>query len=180
MNKILNIILLYKRKSYSGELLNFQINERKNKYVIEIENNAIIDFFLSDKKLSEFILLDIFQRKKEDFLSLKILFSFKYDFLEYINNYQEQIIKIISKNTYQFAKYLLTLDTLGTKNNIDLENKLIISLSSLLIKNNIYLEEVSNNLRYYPDDFILNNKNKIKKNYSKLCFIFNNKSILLF
>ena len=153
---ILNIIFIFKKQNYSGIYENNQsINSSK------IEEEAKVKFYLSDKKLSEYILLDIFQRKKNDINALKIIFSFKYDFCDYIDSFQIQINNLISEYNYNFqlSTYLLTLDTLENNLNKEYENKIIIRLTNLLFKNHIFL---------YKDP-----KLKIKQNnYFKLNFLF--------
>ena len=159
IKEILNVILIYNKQNYSEESEDVEQKESKDNYFLEIKERAEIDFFLLDKKLCEYILLDIFQRKKEDLLSLKILFSFKYDFIEYIDSYQEQVINIIKNNEYEFTKYLLN-SPIFEKNDSSLESKLIISLATLLEKNNMKLS------------LFKKDNNYSKKNFLKLCFLF--------
>ena len=151
IKQIFNIIKNYKMENYNG----------KYEYLIMMEDFSF-EFILSDKKLCEYCLLDIFQRNKEDFLALKIVFSFKYDFCEFIDSYQEQIINLISIYNKEFSLYLLSLETLEKNNNKALENKLIIILANLFLKN--------------KELFCFYNEYIRKKNYSKFCFLFNESS----
>ena len=153
IKELLNIIYIYKKENYSGTY------ENKNESLSEIEEEAKVNFILLDNKLSEYTLLDNFQRNKNDVLALKIVFSFKYDFCEYIHIYQEQIMILMKDNLMKFSKYLLNLDTLENNFNKGLENKLIKLLIDLLPKNNLLLG--------YNKSF------KIKKNnYLKLYFLY--------
>jgi len=68
-------------------------------------------------------------------LALKILFSFKYDFCDFIDKNSEEIIKCINNNKDIISYYLLSLDILENNSNIDLQYKII----SWLIKFGIFL-----------------------------------------
>ena len=58
-------------------------------------------------------------------LALKILFSFKYGFCDFIDKNSEEIIKCINNNKDIISYYLLSLDILENNSNIDLQYKII-------------------------------------------------------
>ena len=65
IKELLNIIYIYKKENYSGTF--------ENEILSEIEEDAKVNFILSDNKLSEYTLLDNFQReKKEIFIIISI------------------------------------------------------------------------------------------------------------
>ena len=169
---ILEKIKLYVKDKYE----NIQENNEKENYKYnydyfqsikiykkDTENKIKLEFILSDKSLCEVILSDIFQREDNDddeILSLKILFSFKYDFSNIIDKNNEKIRNYINKNNNKITDYLLSLDILDNNSNIDLQYKII----SRLIKFGIDL--------FYRK--YLYKLESIKKNNSlKLSFILN-------
>ena len=104
-----------------------RIYENINKYDYkssDIEKEEL-EFILIDKALCEVILSDIFQRKNNMILALKILFSFKYGFCDFIDKNSEEIIKCINNNKDIISYYLLSLDILENNSNIDLQYKII-------------------------------------------------------
>ena len=153
---ILEKIKLYGNRIYENKYEN-------NQYVyksFDIEK-VELEFILIDKALCEVILSDIFERKNNLILAVKILFSFKYDFCDFIDKNSEAIIKCINNNNDVITYYLLSLDILDNNSNIDLQYKII----SRLIKFGIIL----NRGDYYY--------NKIIRNFVKLSFIISKNSV---
>ena len=140
-------------------------------YKKDIEKKIKLDFILCDKDLCEVILSDIFQREnnndEEEILALKILFSFKYDFSNFIDKNNEKIKNWINNNNNEITDYLLSLDILGNDSNIDLQYKII----SRLIKFGIFLNinEDKDHIRKY----FFKLKSFKKNNLLKLSFILN-------
>jgi hypothetical protein len=131
-----------------------QIKDFKQYFLLKIDEKYMKYEFDDKKHISKDL------EKKLDFLALKLLFSFKYDFSEIIDSNKSHIIKLINKYKEKFSKYLYSLEF--QNNNIKIESKLIMKLSNLLINSNVSLED---NLSKKVD----------KINFQKLCLVCWNK-----
>jgi hypothetical protein len=147
-----------KEESYK---YNYDYFQYINTYKKETEKKIKLEFILCDKALCEIILSDFFRKENNnvnEILVLKILFSFKYDFSNIIDNNSEKIINYINNNNNEITDYLFSLDILENNSDIDLQYKII----SRLIKYGIFL----NTYKYKLESIK-------KNNLLKLSFIFN-------
>ena len=168
LKNILEIILLLVKKCNENQ---YKIKKDIDNKDLEYEEKVKTHFILSNKNLCEYAVLDILKKNKLDFLALKILFSFRYDFLDIIDKYKNHIIKLINAHNENFTKYLFSIDFSNNSPKIDLEQKTIMKLYNILTKNDIRLlyELPSYKNSSYS---IKKSKKTIKKeNFQKLCLI---------
>ena len=157
IKQILDIVFLFVKRAYENQFKYKQEGVNLNLDYIEQEK---IRFLLTNENLSKYSILDIFKKNKSDFLALKLIFSFKYDFSEFIDSNKSQIIKLINKFKEKFTQYLYSFKF--QNNNIEIERKLTTKLSELLTNDNINLE--------------YNLSKKVNKiNFQKLCSVCWNK-----
>ena len=152
IKQILDILFLFVKRAHENQFKYKQEGENIDLDYIEQEKTK---FLLNNENLSKYSISDIFKKNKLDFLALRLIFSFKYDFSEFIEPNKSQIVKLINKYKEKFSIYLYSLEFLN--NNIEIERNVITKLSNLLINNDISLE---NNLK---------EANKI--NFQKLCLV---------
>ena len=105
IKQILEIIILFIKKCYENQ---FKYKNEENSKDLEFEEQIKAKFFLSEQYLGKLCLLDIFKRNKLDFLALRIIFSFKYDYSAFINTNKKSIINLINNYEKKFLNiYIL-------------------------------------------------------------------------
>ena len=157
INQILDVLFLFVKRAHENQ---YKYKQKGGNLDLDYIEQEKIRFLLTNENLSKFSISDILKKNKLDFLALKLLFSFKYDFSEIIDSNKSHIIKLINKYKEKFCKYLYSLEF--QNNNIKIESKLMMKLSNLLINNNVSLED---NLSKKVD----------KINFQKLCLVCWNK-----
>ena len=155
IKQILGIIQLFIIKCYENQ---YKYKIESNSKDLEFEEQIQAKFLLSEQYLGKLSLIDFFKKKKFDFLALRIIFSFKYEYSAFLNSNKKHIINLINKYEEKFIKYLYSIDFSNINPNKEIERKIIFQLSILLNKNDI-------NLIYKPPRIIKVNKN----NFQKLC-----------
>ena len=157
IKQIMEIIQLFIRKCYDNQ---YKHKIEGNSKDLEFEEQIQAKFLQSEQYLGKLSLIYFFKKKKFDFLALRIIFSFKYDYSEFLNSNNKHIINIINKYEEKFIKYLYSIDFSNINPNKEIERKIIFQLSILLNKNEI-------SLIYKPPRIIKVNKN----NFQKLCLV---------
>ena len=101
----MEIIILFIKKCYENQ---FKYKNEENSKDLEFEEQIKAKFFLSEQYLGKLCFLDIFKRNKLDFLALRIIFSFKYDYSAFINTNKKSIINLINNYEKKFLNiYIL-------------------------------------------------------------------------